>query len=133
MGVLCPSSTCLGSACLDEHRLAFTRRSVRSGTGVADVLSAPDHQVWGVLYELSNEDFDALDRKEGHGWAYTREQKHVGLVADGSKREALLYTVLVKEPNEVPPSREYLNCLIAAARRHAFPPDYVSKLEAIVL
>jgi len=45
----CPGNRFLGPAELRDHRLAFTRRSLRTGTGVADVLAAPGHSVWGAL------------------------------------------------------------------------------------
>jgi gamma-glutamylcyclotransferase len=129
--VLCPTSRHLGCACLDGYRLAFSRRSIVSGTGVADVAAAPGERVWGVLYELDEHDLDALDRKEGHGWAYIRERKRVRLEADGLDRDAIIYSVLSKEPSEVAPSHEYLNRLVAAAERHALPQGYIAMLEAI--
>jgi gamma-glutamylcyclotransferase len=125
----CPSARYLGPACLEAHRLAFTRRSIRSGTGVADVLPAPGHEVWGALYELDDKDLDALDSKEGRGWAYAREQKRVRLSTDGSEHDVIIYTVVSKEPTEVPPSRQYLIRLIAAAEHRALPEAYVATLE----
>jgi len=125
----CPSCRYLGPACLKAHRLAFTRRSIRSGTGVADVLPAAGHEVWGALYELDEEDLDALDRKEGRGWAYARDEKRVRLSTDGSEHDVIVYTVVSKEPAEVPPSREYLARLIAAAGRRELPGAYVAMLE----
>jgi cation transport regulator ChaC len=127
----CPTFRRVDSACLHGHRLAFTRRSVVSGTGVADVVAAPRGGVWGVLYEVSGGDLEALDRKEGNGWAYVREQKRVTLAADRSVRSATVYTVLAKERSEVPPSREYLERLIAAAEDHGLPGDYIGKLRAV--
>jgi gamma-glutamylcyclotransferase (GGCT)/AIG2-like uncharacterized protein YtfP len=129
----CPGSRPLGSARLDGHRLAFTRRSIRSATGVADVLPTPGHTVWGAVYELDEDEFEVLDRKEGVGWAYVREQKRVTLIADGSVRDAVVYTVLDKEPEEVPPSRAYLDRLIAAATRLGLPHAYVVDLQAVVV
>jgi gamma-glutamylcyclotransferase (GGCT)/AIG2-like uncharacterized protein YtfP len=127
----CPSCHYLGPARLEAHRLAFTRRSIRSGTGVADVLPAPGHEVWGTLYELDEKDLDALDRKEGCGWAYARERKHVRLSTDGSEHGAFTYVVVSKEPTEIPPSREYLIRLLAAAEHRALPAPYLAKLERI--
>jgi gamma-glutamylcyclotransferase len=127
----CPSSRCIGSARLGGHRLAFTRRSVMSGTGVADVVADPGEAVWGVLYELDGGDLQALDRKEGNGWAYAREQKRVRLVADSSVHSAIVYTVMVREPDGVLPSREYLERLIGAAERHGLPSGYVAALRAV--
>jgi len=64
MARLCPGHRYLGVARLDGYRLAFTRRSVRTGSGVADIVGAPGSTVWGVVYEIGEEDLAALDRKE---------------------------------------------------------------------
>jgi gamma-glutamylcyclotransferase len=133
MSALCPSASCVGVACLDGFRLAFTRRSIISGTGVADVVRAPGASVWGVLYELEEADLAALDRKEGRGWAYAREEEAVRLVRGGSARRALLYTVIAKEQRHVRPSREYLARMLDAARGHAFAGDYIAMLEAVTV
>jgi len=127
----CPTFRRVDSACLQGHRLAFTRRSIVSGTGVADVVAVADGAVWGVLYELGDGDLEALDRKEGSGLAYAREQKSVALATDRSARRAILYTVLTKEPSEVPPSREYLERLIAAAEDQGLPGEYIATLRAV--
>lgn len=127
----CPTARYIGCARLDAHRLAFTRRSVVSGSGVADVLADPREAVWGVLYDLGDGDLEALDRKEGNGWAYARRQKDVIASARGSVKSAIVYEVLAKEPSEVPPSGEYLERLIAAAERRGLPGEYVATLKAI--
>lgn len=127
----CPTFRRVDSACLQGHRLAFTRRSIVSGTGVADVVAVPRGAVWGVLYEVGDGDLEALDRKEGSGWAYAREQKSVTLLADGSVRSATVYAVLAKQPGEVPPSGAYLERLIAAAEAHGLPGDYIATLRAV--
>jgi cation transport regulator ChaC len=118
----------LGPARLPGYRLAFTRRSVRTGTGVADILADADGETWGVLYELDARDRDALDEKEGLGWAYVHMTVAVG-TADGVVREALAYTVKQKEPAAVRPSAAYLQRLLRAAREHGFPDAYVEELE----
>ena len=120
----------LGSARLDDHRLAFTRRSVRTGTGVADVISALGEVVWGVLYELEPDQAAALDAKEGLGWAYARVSRRVR-TPGGEEVDAFLYTVLHKEREEVPPSDAYLERLLRGARRHGLPADYVQALEGL--
>ena len=126
----CPSALCLGSARLDGHRLAFLRRSVRTGTGVADVVADPDGAVWGAVFELEEEDLGALDRKEGEGVAYRRREAMVTLSGNGAARRVHLYTVIAKEHSEVTPSREYLTRMIAAAEGHELPRHYVAALRA---
>ncbi len=126
----CPSSRCLGSARLDGYRLAFTRRSVISGSGVADVVPAAGDEVWGVVYELDERDLEQLDRKEGLGWAYTRQRGRVH-ARDGSHHDAIFYTVLAKEHSEVAPSGDYIGRLVAAAERQGFPRRYLASLAEI--
>jgi gamma-glutamylcyclotransferase len=128
---LCPQHRYLGVACLADHRLAFTRRSVKTGTGVADIIEAPGETVWGVLYKIADDELAAIDRKEGQGWAYTRVILPVRLEADGSECAAVTYTVRAKEPAEIAPSRQYLGQVIAAAHERGLPGPYVERLEAM--
>ena len=120
----------LGVARLDDHRLAFTRRSVRTDTGVADVIAAPGESVWGVLYELGPTQAAVLDRKEGAGWAYVRQPAQVRTL-EGAAVDAFIYTVLHKEPREVPPSDAYVSRLIKGARKRGLPDAYICKLERL--
>src|SRR5947208_12969770 len=48
----CPSAKFVCRAKLPSHRLAFTLRSCRRGCGVADILRDEAKDVWGVVYEL---------------------------------------------------------------------------------
>jgi gamma-glutamylcyclotransferase (GGCT)/AIG2-like uncharacterized protein YtfP len=133
MESLCPKHHFLGVARLDGFRLAFTRRSIRTGTGVADVIPARDDTVWGVLYDIEDDELTAIDRKEGYGWAYTRVMLPVLLEAGGQGQAAVVYTVLVKEPEQVLPSRHYLDQLIAGAHERRLPDAYVEKLEMMTV
>ena len=63
----CPSYRFVSIAKLEDHKLAFTRRSPRRRCGVADVIPSPGEEVWGVLYNIkTRRDVLALDRAEGY-------------------------------------------------------------------
>jgi gamma-glutamylcyclotransferase len=128
---LCPQHRFLGPARLEDYRLAFTRRSVRTGSGVADIVHAPGQRVWGVLYEISDDELAAIDRKEGYGWAYTRVTLPVRLEANDAEHHAAVYTVLSKESAEIPPSRQYLGQIASAARERGLPGRYIEQLKAV--
>ena len=130
MARLCPEHRFLGVARLDGYRIAFTRRSLRTGTGVADIVAEPGSTVWGVLYKIGEEDVAILDRKEGHGWAYVREPFTVRLES-GAEQQAVAYTVRTKEWSPVRPSRAYLGSLVSAARERVLPASYIRHLEAM--
>lgn len=127
------SSSCryVGAARLANHRLAFTRRSIRTGTGVADIMEAPGMTVWGALYEFHEPDLDRIDVKEGrHIGAYDRTQVRVSTQDDRSF-EAITYAVVDKAPHEIKPSREYLDGLIHGATECLLPEPYLRFLESL--
>ncbi|MEX2500932.1 MAG: amidohydrolase [Trueperaceae bacterium] len=61
----CPSARFVARAWLPDFALAFPRWSPKRGCGVADVVPAPGGRVWGVVYDLDEEDGRALDGYEG--------------------------------------------------------------------
>lgn len=128
MAERCPGHTFVGVAELPGHRFAFSRRSIRTGTGVSDVVEDPAGSVWGVLYEV--EDLAALDAKEGAGWAYDRCD--VTVLVDGEPHEAITYKVMRPEPEEVTPSEEYLAGILSAAAERDLPAAYREQLAGSV-
>ena len=129
MELACPGHRFLGAAELPDHRLAFTRRSLRTGAGVADILATPRASVWGALYELDDAHLAAIDAKEGNGWAY--ERRAVRVIAGDDELEAFAYAVIAPAAEHVQPSREYLQALVEGAYECGLPDDYVAALAAV--
>lgn len=127
----CPGSRLLGPGRLDGFRFAFNRRSIRTGTGVANVVEDAGAAVWGVVYEITDDCLATLDLKEGYPWAYDRKEVDVELEA-GDTCRAMTYVVAHPEPEQVAPSQEYIGGIVAAARDHGFPAEYVESLRALV-
>jgi gamma-glutamylcyclotransferase len=130
MDRLCPGHRFLGAAELAGHRLAFTRRSIRTGSGVADIVRAEGQSVWGALYELDDTQLAPIDEKEGNGWAYERRQVRVRLAGDERELQAHAYAVIAPQDAEIRPSVKYLQGLLDAARERALPAAYVAELAA---
>jgi len=61
----CPSARFFGVALLPDHKLAFTRKSIKRGCGVADAVPTQGQKVWGVVYEVTDRDVIKLDKSEG--------------------------------------------------------------------
>src|SRR4051812_42415618 len=126
MAKFAPDARFVGPARLPGFRLELRRRSFRWGGGAADVVERDGHQVWGALYELP--ELELLDRKEGIGLAYRRREVEVD--AEGEPTAALVYEVIDKEPQEVPPAPEYAALLLRGARERGLPGDWLRELEA---
>ena len=126
MEAWCPQARFVGAARLPDHRLAFSRRSIRWRGGAVDIVPAAGDEVWGALYELPDGTLDRLDAKEGQGWAYRRAPIRVEL--DGRTVDAEAYEVIDKEPGEVPPTPEYMALVVEGARERRLPEGYVERL-----
>ena len=116
----------VGPARLEGYRLELTRRSIRWGAGVLDIVATPGSHVWGALYEV--EDLAALDAKEGVGiGAYRRIEVELH---DGQRATA--YEVIDKEPEPIPPAPEYAALVLAGARERGLPEEWHSELRALL-
>jgi hypothetical protein len=60
----CPCAKFVCRAKLPSHRLAFTLRSCSRRCGVADILRDETKDVWGVVYELPENELGNLDKDE---------------------------------------------------------------------
>ncbi len=113
---------------LEGYELEFPRASKKRGCGVASITERSGSDVYGVLFNLSDEDFLKLDRAEGVAvGAYTREEIEVEAL-DTVRYLAQTY-IAVRTESAPPPSREYLDMLIGGAIEHGLPSEYVEKLK----
>lgn len=125
----CPGARPLGAACLSGYELVFSLPSSRWGGFVADVRPAPGRCVWGVLWELGDEDLRRLDGFEGvAAGRYRREA--VTVTWQGKPVSALCYRVS-SPVGEGKPSPRYRHTLLEGAREHGLPHSYVAMLEAL--
>lgn len=125
----CAGSKFVGVARLDGYRIAFTRRSLNWGGGVADLLPDPTRSVWGSVFELTPEDLNRLDVYEGAPKAYAR--KRVSVVGPtGLITEVWCYFVTTKGP-ECVPSYRYWKAIVDGAHEAGLPADYVEHLNAL--
>ena len=114
-------------ALLADFELRFDLPVGPGERGVANVLARAGEQVWGALYLLSAGEADRLDRTEGvHRDAYRRLIVAPGTVA-GEAIEAFTYTSGRGREGRKP-SRRYLGLLLAGARHHGLPDEWVARL-----
>ena len=91
----CPSARFVTLAKLPDHRLAFTRYAKDRGCGTCDGVPEPGQEIWGVVFDISEEDLRRMDESEGYQPgrplnenAYFREQREV--LRDGKQDEPVL-------------------------------------------
>lgn len=134
----CPDVRFKCVAVLEGYRLAFSRTSKGRGCGVADVVPDEGKQVWGVVYEVTEDDLPCLDRNEGYRPdrpegqnAYVRRRCSVRPREDSEAAlEAWCYFANPQPGNHVP-SEDYMRTIIRGARFWSLPPSYIRELEEV--
>ena len=123
---------------LPAHRLAFTLRSCKRGCGVADILRDEAKEVWGIVYELSQDELKNLDKDEDFSPRrpdnqneYTRENHYVW--REGDAKRLLLVSLYRGHPQANPPlpDFDYKSLIVEGARHWQLPADYIRELESI--
>ncbi len=136
MQARCSSASFVAVARLADHRLAFTRRSVSRGCGVADAVPEPGHSLWGVVYQVPESELAFLDSAEGfrpgrgHN-SYWRRECMVFQEGDEDRPLQVEAYFAEREPNPPLPNQAYKDCILAGARHWRLPAEYIAELEAI--
>jgi cation transport regulator ChaC len=116
-------------AILDGFELRFDLPVGPGERGVANVIARPGECVWGAAYLLTSPEADRLDRTEGvqHD-AYRRIDVSLRTTAGGSIGAFTYVSSRGREGRM--PSRRYLGLLLAGARHHGLPAEWVARLRA---
>jgi gamma-glutamylcyclotransferase (GGCT)/AIG2-like uncharacterized protein YtfP len=124
----CPSAQFVGTARLPDYRFAIARHSRLRNCGTANVLPERGSIVWGVVYNVSQEDLATLDTFED---GYARFTALVFASDDGQRPFEVLLYVAARDHNVPLTSPEYKRLVVEGARHWGLPADYISLLEQI--
>ncbi len=122
----CPSAGFICVARLADYRFLIGRHSRLRDCGTATVVPENGSEVWGVVYEVSDEDLLVLDGFED---GYRRENIFVTALRDGDHPlEALVY-IAGREDGVPLPNPRYKHHILDGARHWNLPPSYCALLE----
>jgi gamma-glutamylcyclotransferase (GGCT)/AIG2-like uncharacterized protein YtfP len=121
----CPHSPQRSAGWLQDWRLAFGGEDIGWEGALATVVEAQGHQVFVVLYELSDADEAELDRWDGATLGYYRKSKVRVATLDG---DMLAWLYVLNDYEGGLPSARYLGILAEAAEAAGAPSDYITAL-----
>ena len=124
----CPSSKFVCIAHLADYRFAIARHSRLRHCGTANIFVEPGSEVWGIVYDVSDEDLLTLDGFED---GYRREQVFVTALNDGHHPLQALVYIAEKEETVPLPNPAYKRHLTDGARHWQLPQSYCATLEKI--
>lgn len=120
----CHDNKLIGVAILEGYKFVYDGYSSSRKGAVANIIEDTSEKVFGVLYEISENDEKKLDKCEGYPKAYNKKEVEVEDLK-GKKYKALVY---LREPREIgKPSYEYETTIITAAKKFEFPKEYINK------
>ena len=115
---------------LTGHQLRFHKND--SGlSGKCNIEFTDDHrdEVYGVVYQISNEDKRTLDRIEGLGAGYNEKTVSITTLS-GSILTSVTYFAIDVD-HHVMPYHWYKQHVLRGAIEHGLPTEYINKIESI--
>lgn len=125
-----PSAARLGAFVLKEHELRFHKIG-KDGSGKCDAFrtNSIDDLVIGSLFEINEDEKEALDRAEGLGYGYS--EKTITVQNDaGDTFEAFTYCA-TKTDSSLQPFSWYLNHVVIGAKETHLPAQYLAMIKSI--
>jgi len=124
----CPSSRFVCAARLPGYQFGITRHSRLRDCGTANVFPVIGKDVWGAVYDVSDDDLMVMDGFED---GYRREILAVDPRGAGRQPiQVLVYLAEIEKPVPLP-SAEYKRLILQGAKRWQLPASYLAMLEAL--
>jgi gamma-glutamylcyclotransferase (GGCT)/AIG2-like uncharacterized protein YtfP len=126
----CPSARFLMLAQLPNFHIEFRRYSEKYQGGISSIIQAPGEMVKGVLYDVDEKEFAALDILESVPQNIYRRETFFVFGKDGEWHHAELYRV-TDPAGPYTPAAKYVDRMITGAKEHGVDPEYTANLVAL--
>jgi gamma-glutamylcyclotransferase (GGCT)/AIG2-like uncharacterized protein YtfP len=131
MRKFCPTATPTVVARLNGYRVAFARYGAGSSGGGCNLETESGHEILGLVYELSEAEFDQLDRISGVDRGYYERVEFTVTTESGD--EIAVYTyVIPASGGPFHPTVAYTRPILAGATALNLPDAYIAELEQTV-
>ena len=127
MAERCPHSPLQGTGWLEGWRLTFGGEDLGWQGALATVVEADNERVFVVLYEVSDNDEQALDRWDGATLGYYSKLKVRVATLEG---DTVAWLYVINDYEGGLPSARYLGLVADAAESAGAPEDYVAWLRS---
>ena len=128
----CSSSRFISRASVTGWKLLFNKRS-KDGSGKANLVWTGDRSlVWGVIFDISEEQKSILDKFEGLGKGY--DELKLPVINDlGEEVDCVCYISRDDKylDGGLKPHGWYKDFCLVGAREHSIPEDYILTIESV--
>ena len=128
----CSSSTFISIAKVKGYKLLFNKIS-KDKSGKANLIyTGDDSLVWGVIFDISENQKPLLDKAEGLGKGYNEYKLKV--ISDLEEEIECVCYIATEEKyldNNLKPYDWYKEYCLTGAKQHNLPQDYILTIEKI--
>ncbi len=126
----CSSSRFISRATVIGWKLLFNKKS-KDGSGKANLVYTGDESlVWGVIFDITEEQKPLLDKFEGLGKGY--DEVKIRVINDlGEEVECVCYIATEEKylDNSLKPFDWYKEWCLKGAKQHNLPSEYILTIE----
>jgi len=126
----CSSSRFISRAKVSGWKLLFNKKS-KDGSGKANLIYTGDGSlVWGVIFDITEEQKPILDKFEGLGKGY--DELKLKVISDlGEEIECVCYIATEEKylDNSLKPFDWYKEWCLKGAKQHNLPSEYILTIE----
>lgn len=113
--------------CLDGYTLRFNKKSTLDHSGKANIVRDEQGAVWGVVFEVHEEELERLGAFEG---GYKKKKVRVTIPGGPTKLSAEAFMADAGNPDRLP-TFSYLQNILEGACQHGLPMEYCNILARI--
>jgi hypothetical protein len=122
-----PRAAWVGPARLEGYRLEFNVTSRSWGGGAVNAVPNPRGHLWGVLWKVDADAFQAIDSFRGDE---SEARQVLDIVVAGPDGEELAWTYAVDSGESfVQPEQPYVDMLLAVAADQGLPQDALDEIQ----
>lgn len=126
----CPNAKIVCKAVLPNWEVQFNHMSKAYQGGVSGIEPALNELVWGMVYDVPEDELMYLDTIEGvpEGSYY----RHTIIVVKEDGTPIKVYTYRTTNPRgPYKPTKKYLGLIVNGAKANNFDPSYILRLESL--
>ncbi len=118
-------------AVLKDYELVFNYYSSTRGGGAANIEPKTGSSVEGVVFDLTEDEFEIIRKKEGAPNYY--KEKIVSVYIEGSPVQVYTFQVTEGKKEDVIqfPTQKYINIIIEGAKEFSLSDAWIKKLKKI--
>lgn len=124
-----PEHKFLYLATLADHTIKFCRWSSQWRCGLASIVPSPGEQVWGAVFELTDEDLTTMDAFEQDVPQGAYRHLQVNVVTPSGEKE-LVTTYAANPIGKFKPKDHYLDWVLKGVKQWALPEECQQQWEA---